>query len=117
MKVLVVDDNELVVRGLHTVMRFLGHESDSANGYNSAYQMAKTTKYDLIITDYQMPDGTGLNLIEDLIVLEQLEHTKYIIMSALPRLSLEIRGGLYNYVGFLQKPFTMSELRALFSLI
>src|SRR4029453_10580437 len=66
-------------------------------------------KFDVILLDYDLPDGTGLSLTSD--ILRFNDNAKIILVtgqlsfdSALPSLEKEV-------YGYLQKPIDMEELR------
>jgi two-component SAPR family response regulator len=63
MKVLVVDNQDLIVHSLTQILieDNIAQEIVSANGMNEGLEKAKTFKPNLIICDYKMPDGNGLD--------------------------------------------------------
>jgi CheY-like chemotaxis protein len=64
-RVLVVDD-ERYVRGLLTeLLKFWGCETDVAESGTEGLSLFKQKSYDLVLTDYAMPGGSGLELVEN----------------------------------------------------
>jgi DNA-binding NarL/FixJ family response regulator len=68
MKILIADDHELVRSGL---ARIIAEEFSSATIHEAenglqAEKMARTGKWDLIISDMSMPDKTGLDVLKQL---------------------------------------------------
>ncbi len=61
-KILVVDDVPQVVDTLRDMLRHLGHKVDSAVGAKAALEKFQSGKYDLVITDYSMPEMNGAEL-------------------------------------------------------
>jgi|GEM_PF-2496632 len=61
-KVLVVDDDQEVARTLADFLRTRGHDVDTAFGGQEGIDMARQSRYDMIISDVRMPgvDGPGL---------------------------------------------------------
>jgi DNA-binding NtrC family response regulator len=63
-RILVVDD-ELIIRRLNTGMLVLsGYEVDAADNGASAWDALQVKRYDLLITDNDMPKVTGIDLIK-----------------------------------------------------
>jgi two-component system, OmpR family, alkaline phosphatase synthesis response regulator PhoP len=65
-KALVVDDEFHIVQVVAIKLRNNGYEVVTADNGADAYTMACEHKPDIVITDYQMPQLTGLELIEKL---------------------------------------------------
>lgn len=101
-KLLLVDDEKYVMEGLE--MKIDWHKYDieivgkAQNGL-AAYEMIKTRKPDIIITDIYMPKMNGLELIEK--TLDLLPHTKAIILSGYQDFKYAqtaIRNKAYDYI-------------------
>jgi DNA-binding response OmpR family regulator len=67
-RVLIVDDEELMVRTMSMVLRSVGYRVDTASNGAEALDMlmGAGTSYDLVVSDIQMPAMTGDQLIEEL---------------------------------------------------
>ncbi len=63
-KVLWVDDEEMIRKTGQKMMKILGHHGDSASCGMEALELLKTSQYDLLITDVGMPGMSGYQLIE-----------------------------------------------------
>ena len=72
-RVLVVDDEIHIVHVVAIKLRNNGYEVLSADNGAEALEVALREKPDIIVTDYQMPVMTGLELVEK---LRQNEETK-----------------------------------------
>jgi len=69
MKVLLVDDEESARKNMRNKLEPYGAQIlsiDEADGVQSGLSKVKTTDYDLIFLDIQMPDGTGFDFLEQL---------------------------------------------------
>jgi len=108
--ILVVDDESHIVHVVSLKLRNAGYEIITAQDGEEGYETAVSEKPDLIITDYQMPFMTGLELCEK---LKQHEATK-----DTPALMLTARGfsltdediSRTNIAGVLSKPFSPREV-------
>lgn len=65
-KILLVDDDLLVLKSLSTLLQSEGYEVSQASDGPSAIQLAKQRIFDLVITDVRMPGMNGLQAIEDI---------------------------------------------------
>jgi PAS domain S-box-containing protein len=62
-RVLLVDDEQLVRVGTAEMLRELGHEVDEAGSAHEAlHRIATNPRYDVVVTDFMMPDIDGLEL-------------------------------------------------------
>lgn len=65
-KILVVDDEELLREVLSETFELHGAKVDSAESGRAALELVKKNNYDVIITDIRMPDGDGITLLENI---------------------------------------------------
>jgi two-component system alkaline phosphatase synthesis response regulator PhoP len=109
-KVLVVDDEVHIVHVVAIKLRNNDYEVISADNGAEAYQLACQEKPDIIVSDYQMPVMSGLELIEK---LRQNEETKDIPVIMLTARSFSITKEQQEELqisGCLSKPFSPKEL-------
>lgn len=64
MTLLIVDDDKTYRQGMAIALRAMDRMILEARDYNEAIEVILTKKVDLICTDYNMPSGTGLDLIK-----------------------------------------------------
>lgn len=108
-KVLVIDDQEDLLRGIGRLVEDLGHESDSATTVHDGIRRALSGSPDLIITDLSLPDGTGIELIAQLQELG-IDAT-IVVLTGHGTIDTAIeatRRGVYDY---LQKPVEPKDLK------
>jgi CheY-like chemotaxis protein len=109
-KVLIADDEIHIIHVVTIKLRNNGYEVISAENGDKAFAMACEEKPDIIVTDFQMPHMTGLELVEK---LRQNETTKDI-----PVIMLTARGFAVedkekeemDISELLSKPFSPKEL-------
>ncbi len=109
-KVLVVDDEIHIVHVVAIKLRNNGFEVIAADNGAEGLKLALAEKPDIIVTDYQMPVMTGIELVEQ---LRQNEETKDIPVIMLTARSFAIPQQQQDDLrisGCLSKPFSPKEL-------
>ena len=109
-KVLVVDDEIHIVHVVAIKLRNNGYEVLSADNGAEAFELACKERPDIIVTDYQMPVMSGLELVEK---LRQRQETKDIPVIMLTARSFAIPKEQQEDLrisGCLSKPFSPKEL-------
>ncbi len=108
--VLVVDDEIHIVHVVAIKLRNNGYEVISADNGAEALELAIRDKPDIIVTDYQMPVMTGLELVDNLRRHEETKDTPVIMLTARRfAISREQQDEL-QISGCLSKPFSPKEL-------
>ena len=115
MKVLVVDDNRELAEVIQMVLRRAGVETLAAYDGIGGYAGYLRFKPDLVITDIQMPGGTGLEMMRHIRTHDPLVKTVYMSGSIdAYRQPLEQEKKRYPVTIF-RKPFPLASLMALIS--
>ena len=65
-RILLVDDHLDTARAMGRLLRRWGCEVKTADSVASALEAAETTKFDILVSDIGLPDGSGLDLIQKL---------------------------------------------------
>ena len=76
-RTLIVDDEETYARALQRLLGRRGIEADVATTAAEGLHRARRHPYHLVVLDYMLPDGTGLDLIPP---LRQLRPTPAVLM-------------------------------------
>ncbi|MBL7107017.1 MAG: response regulator [Phycisphaerae bacterium] len=108
--VLVVDDEIHIVYVVAIKLRNNGFNVITAENGEEAYELVKQEKPDLVVTDYQMPKMTGIELIEK---LRQDEQTKQLPVIMLTARNFVIEDELKNNLNISEcigKPFSPKDL-------
>jgi len=109
-KVLIADDEIHIVHVVAIKLRNSGYEVISAENGAQAFELACEHNPDIVVTDYQMPVMTGLELVKK---LRDCEQTKDIPVIMLTARSFAIEQRLAEQLKIsacLSKPFSPKEL-------
>lgn len=111
--ILLVDDERLILSSLARRMR--GHRVFKAGDILSALGVLETEDIDLVLTDYRMPGGDGVTLLE--IIRRKYPYIRRAMMSADPPLNLGelIHAGVVEH--FFSKPFGLSLVTEILGLL
>ncbi|GAB3754470.1 response regulator transcription factor [Spirosoma pomorum] len=110
MKVLVVEDEQGLADSITAYMSREGYVCETAATFREADERVYLYTYDCVIVDLTLPDGDGLQLIQNLKRLEAT--TGVIIISARNSLEDKLKGLEIGSDDYLTKPFHLSELNA-----
>ena len=66
LRILLVDDNRDTLGYMTGILDQRGYRVDSAINYRTALKLARGNTYDLLISDIELPDGTGLDIMREL---------------------------------------------------
>lgn len=106
-KILIVDDERDIVEILAEEFINCGHEIDIAFSGNEAIEKLKLLSFDVIISDYRMPNGNGMKLLA--FVNSLLVKPNFFFLTAQADASDEVC--LANGAKFIfLKPFDLDEL-------
>ena len=109
-RVLVVDDEVHIVHVVAIKLRNNGYEVISADNGAEAYELACKEKPDIIVTDYQMPVMSGMQLVEKLRQCDKTNDIPVIMLTARSfAISKEQQEDL-KISSCLSKPFSPKEL-------
>ncbi len=109
-KVLVVDDEIHIIHVVAIKLRNNGYEVISAENGIEAFELACEEKPDIIVTDFQMPVMTGLDLVRKLRENEATKDTPVIMLTARGFAIEDEQKEELRISEFLSKPFSPKEL-------
>ena len=109
-KILVVDDEIHIVRVLVIRLRNNGYDVISAEDGQQAFELTQKEKPDIIVTDYQMPKMTGLELIEKLRETDETKDIPVIMLTARSFVIEKQQEQKLKIAKCLSKPFSPKEL-------
>ena len=110
MRVLLVEDDDMLGGAVRDHLAASGHAIDWMKTIGHAADARTTTPYDLVLLDLGLPDGNGLGFLR---ALRRVGDTvPVIILTALDQLSIRIDGLNAGADDYLVKPFDLGELVA-----
>jgi len=109
-KVLVADDEIHIIHVVAIKLRNNGYEVIAANNGAEAYDLACREKPDIVVTDYQMPVMTGLELIAKLRGDERTKEIPVILLTARAFAVSQEQQESLGVASCLSKPFSPKEL-------
>jgi len=107
-KILILDDDPVIVKYLTTLFHDNGYETCSTTDGVKGLEVLKKEKPDLITLDLQMPDGWGPRFYRELTKDKELKDTPVIVISG-----LDGDHAIKKAVAFLRKPFDADKLIAI----
>ncbi|UCF15105.1 MAG: response regulator [Phycisphaerales bacterium] len=108
--VLVVDDEIHIVHVVAIKLRNNGYEVISADNGTEALELALKDRPDIIVTDYQMPVMSGLELVAKLREHDETKDTPVILLTARSFAISQEQKDELKITGCLSKPFSPKEL-------
>ena len=109
MKILVVDDEKLLVKGIKFNLENEGYNVDAAYDGEEAVDLARAGNYDLIILDLMMPRKDGLQACQEIRGFSTVPIIMLTARGERADLLLGFESGADDYV---TKPFDILELKA-----
>ena len=106
-KILVIEDDGHIRKMIKDFLKTQTHDVDEAYNALSGIEKIKNNKYDLIISDNQMPGVSGLNIVP---IIKKLTNAPLILISGFFSREEVIEGHKKGVSKILVKPFNMSEL-------
>ena len=109
MRILVVDDERTLVKGIRYNLENEGYDVDCCYDGTEAVSMAKKTNYHLIILDLMMPGKDGLQVCQEIRTFSTVPVIMLTAKSERSDLLLGFESGADDYI---TKPFDILELKA-----
>ncbi len=112
-RVLIADDDVAICALIETVLRKGPYEIVTRNDAESALvALDREGRFDIIICDFMLPGISGIDLIERLRADQRTSAVPIIMISGHTNYAMEGRAKSAGANVFLNKPFTLSQLRA-----
>lgn len=110
MKILVIEDEKELLKSIKISLEKENFLVETAMDYHSAIDKVFVYEYDCILLDIMLPNGSGLDILNDL--KKEGKNENVIIISAKDSLDDKISGLELGADDYLTKPFHLAELNA-----
>ncbi|OGP21317.1 MAG: histidine kinase [Deltaproteobacteria bacterium GWA2_55_10] len=118
MKILVVDDFSTMRRIIKNILREIGYNNvDEADDGTTALEKLRAGKFDFVVTDWNMPNMPGIELLKAIRSDAELKDTPVLMVTAeaaKENVVTAVQAGVNNYI---VKPFTAAALKERIDLI
>lgn len=108
-RVLVVDDEKLIVKGIRFSLEQDGMKVDSAFDGEEALELARSNQYDIILLDVMLPKLTGFEVCQQ---IREFSTVPIIMLTAKGDDMDKILGLEYGADDYITKPFNILEVKA-----
>lgn len=112
-RVFVVDDDPVSLLMLRHILEVNGCEVVEATGVAEASELlaqSNDVRFDVIVSDYLMPDGTGLDLLEVAARRRGHSHTPFVLLTGVATIDELHDHRVASVAAFVTKPVSSSEL-------
>ncbi|HNR23380.1 MAG TPA: response regulator transcription factor [Steroidobacteraceae bacterium] len=109
-RILLVEDDEALARGLVAILRGEGYSVDPAHDGESALAMARDEPYAVVMLDINLPGMSGFDVLKTL--RARGCHAPILVLTARDSLDDRVRGLDFGADDYLLKPFEPPELSA-----
>lgn len=112
MKILIVDDFSTMRRIVKNLLADLGHtHTAEADDGKTAWPMLQAGGYDFVITDWNMPEVTGIELLRQIRSDPELKALPVLMVTAEAQREQIIEAAKAGVNGYIIKPFTAATLK------
>lgn len=111
MKFLIVDDFSTMRRIVRGLLKEIGYNNaEEAEDGAIALNMLKAGKFDFVVSDINMPNMTGFDLLSAIKKDDTLKHLPVLMVTAEARKEDIVRAAQDGAAGYIVKPFTKATL-------
>ena len=111
LKFLIVDDFSTMRRIVRGLLREMGcNNADEAEDGAVALQMLKSSKFDFVVSDINMPNMNGFDLLKAIKADDALRHLPVLMVTAEARKEDIVMAAQTGAAGYIVKPFTKATL-------
>ena len=110
MRILIVDDDEIALSMLRGALLRAGYEVDTAQDGVEALELLRERSYRLVISDWEMPRMTGIELCQAVRSVEYAGYVYFILLTSHHSPQETVEGLTAGADDFIAKPFNPAEL-------
>ncbi|MDH5229322.1 MAG: chemotaxis response regulator CheY [Gammaproteobacteria bacterium] len=112
MKILIVDDFSTMRRIIKNLLRDLGfNNTEEADDGQTALPMLKKNNYDFLVTDWNMPGMTGIDLLKAVRADPEINTLPVLMVTAEQKKEQIVEAAQAGVNGYIVKPFTATTLK------
>jgi len=108
-RILIVDDNKELREILQEYLKGEGHAAEGAANGREALERHHEEPFDLIITDLNMPEISGMELIKS--IRKENQDTEFVIITGYASMDSAVEAVRIGAFDYIVKPFRMEELQ------
>lgn len=118
LRFLIVDDFSTMRRIVRNLLKESGYsDADEAEDGVAALQKLRSSKFDFVVTDINMPNMNGFQLLGEIKSDEKLKHLPVLMVTAEARKEDIVAAAQAGAAGYIVKPFTKATLEEKVNLI
>jgi two-component system chemotaxis response regulator CheY len=110
--ILAVDDSASMRQMVAFTLKGAGHQVTEAADGQQALNLAKAGKFDLVLSDVNMPNMDGITLARELRALPNFKFTPILMLTTESGLNKKQEGKAAGATGWIVKPFNPEQLLA-----
>ena len=111
MKILAIDDQQLIRLSVEKRLTQLGYEVQTASSATSGIQLYDTYEPDLVLVDMNMPDMSGMEVVKHIRFFKDSK-TPILVMSGNTDESIILNGFTLGIDDYMKKPVSLDEMTA-----
>src|ERR1043165_9103568 len=109
-KVLVIDDDAIILRAIGNILKKDGYEVITAKDGREGISKLDVDEYDAVVTDLMMPHANGLEVVAKLRSIKGKDHIGIIVCSSVGNEETISEAYRLGANGYMKKPVKASEL-------
>jgi DNA-binding NtrC family response regulator len=110
LKILLVEDHQDLAAAMMVILDLLGHDARCGRSVAHAVELARERSFDVVLSDYALPDGTALDVSSR---LKSLGLPVPVILLTAHTRDYFAPDVQMSFAGFLQKPVDLDQLDAM----
>ena len=108
--ILIIDDSMTMRQMVNFTISAAGHKVTEAANADEALQSARSQRFDLVISDVNMPGRSGIELVAELRKLPEYKFTPILLLTTESQPEMKNKGRAAGATGWIVKPFDPDAL-------
>ncbi|MBN2014723.1 MAG: response regulator [Candidatus Altiarchaeota archaeon] len=108
-KILVIDDEEMILKTLDKLLSKEGYEVTTVNSSYTALAHVKKEFFDLIVLDVRMPQMDGISLLKQIRRIQEDKKSMVIVITGYASEDVPIKAIELGVEGYIMKPFELES--------